>query len=352
MITVVLLNIVVVFFAYLESRKIFEHGLKVSFFFIFIFLAIRYNYGNDYSNYEYGFNDANKFALLSIFDKNLQFEPGWILLCRLFQPVGFAGLVAVLALFEIIVYYYLIKKYVPRSYYWLAVFLYVFNVGLMLVHLSAMRQAIAIGIFILSFEYLFNKKIIKYCLCIGFAAFFHTSAILMLPFFLIMYFDWKINRWVAAIFFALFVALFLFGDSLFPLISKLINGTFEKYEVYQDNSKLSSGVGLVVNGTLLIFVLNYARFVQRRNAIFFKMVAFFFLFLPMGLILIIIQRVSMYLTPAIIPVYPMILILIKKPFVRYMLGMLIILFTLYNFIQFFNSDIWRDAYKTYQTIFS
>jgi hypothetical protein len=352
MVTVIILNVIVLLFAWLDSKKIFEHGLKVSFLLIFVFLAIRYHYGNDYSNYENSFNEANKFALLGIFDTDLQFEPGWTLICRIFHPIGFQGMLAVLAAFECIVYYLLIERYVPRSYYWFAVFIYVFNVGFMLSHLSAIRQTIAMGIFILSFGYLFDRKIIKYCLCIGAASFFHVSALVLLPLFLIFYYDWKVNTWAAITFFILFVCLFFFGDYALPLIRILVNTTFEKYDVYQESSKLSSGLGLIINGVLLLFVLYYAKDLGRKKGIFFKMVIFYFLLIPLGLVLVVIQRVGMYLSPAIFPVYPIIFNSIKKPFIRYLLCIVIILTTLYNFIQFFNSDIFRNAYKNYQTIFS
>ena len=36
----------------------YEFFLKVSFFLIFLFLALRYDYGNDYKNYLYTFLDA------------------------------------------------------------------------------------------------------------------------------------------------------------------------------------------------------------------------------------------------------------------------------------------------------
>ena len=145
MIAVAIFNIIVVFFAYQARHKRTEFFLKVSFGLIFLFLALRYDYGNDYSAYLKGFLEVNRVETIDYFDKYLHFDPGWIFLCRIFWPFGFFAMMAVLALFNCFVYYRFIRKYVPPVYYWFAVFLYVFNPYFMLVHSSAMRQSLAIS---------------------------------------------------------------------------------------------------------------------------------------------------------------------------------------------------------------
>ncbi len=158
MTTVAILNIIVVLFAYLARYRRTKFGLKVSFFLIFLFLALRYDYGNDYPGYLKHFLVINQYAWIDYFGKSLQFEPGWTFLCRLFEPLGFFAMTAVLALFNCVVYYRFIKKYVPPAYYWFAVFLYVFTPGFMLIHSSAMRQSVAITLFIFSIDYLYKSN--------------------------------------------------------------------------------------------------------------------------------------------------------------------------------------------------
>ena len=203
MFTVAILNIFVVFFAYQARHKRTEFFLKVSFGLIFLFLALRYNYGNDYSAYLKGFLEVNRVETIDYFDKYWHFDPGWIFLCRIFGPFGFFAMMAVLALFNCFVYYRFIRKYVPPAYYWFAVFFYVFNPYFMLVHSSAMRQSLAISLFIFSIDYIYKKDALRYFLCIGLAALFHTSALVLLPIYLLGVFDWKINKITAVSIFSL-----------------------------------------------------------------------------------------------------------------------------------------------------
>ena len=147
MITIAIFNIVFVLLAYLAQYKGQAYLLKVSFVLIFLFLALRYDYGNDYRSYLDEFVRLTSYSSLDYTDETEHFEKGWLFLYFLFKPFGFFALVAVLAAFNCFIYYRLIKKYVLPNYYWLAVFIYVFNVGFMLTQLSSMRQTLAIGIF-------------------------------------------------------------------------------------------------------------------------------------------------------------------------------------------------------------
>lgn len=67
------------------------------------------------------------------------------------------SLVIVLTAFEISVYYWFIKKYIPKEWYWFAVFIYVFNPNFMLTQSSMMRQTLAMCIVLLSIPYIYKK---------------------------------------------------------------------------------------------------------------------------------------------------------------------------------------------------
>ncbi len=354
MITVAMLNIFVVFFAFLESRKLYRHGLKISFLLIFLFLALRYNYGNDYPGYLDFFIGINQYASIDYFDKSQHFELGWIFLCRLFEPLGFFAMMAVLALFNCFVYYRFIKKYVPVQYYWFAVFLYVFNPGFMLVHSTAMRQSVAIALFILSLDYLYRKDAIRYFLCIGIAYLFHASAIILVPVFLLGLFNWKINKFSGLALFLVFLSLFLFGKSLLPDINKFTSAYFRQYESYQVAGEKGKGTGLKILFLSALFVLTlyYERFQNKETALLFKIAIISFMLIPMVMLIMMLGRMDMYFQIATIAVFPIIILNVKEWFIRKFIAVLIIFITLYGFYQFFESEIWRKAFGTYQTIFS
>jgi hypothetical protein len=84
MIATIIMGIFAVSFAFLAKYKNFRYGLEISFSLIFLFLALRYNFGNDYSSYLDRFIDINKYSTVDYFDKFYRVEPGWIFLCRIF----------------------------------------------------------------------------------------------------------------------------------------------------------------------------------------------------------------------------------------------------------------------------
>lgn len=347
-----LFNLLVVFFAYLDSYKDFKYGLKISFTLIFIFLALRYNFGNDYKSYYNGYIKVNSYTSINYFNNLFRFEPGWLFLCRVFKSLGFFSLIIFLAFFNSIVYYWFIRRYVPKMYYWLGVFIYVFDPGFMLTHLSAMRQSIAISLFIISIPYIFNRQLIRFVLCILIAYLFHRSAFILLPLYLLGYLNWKINTVTAAIIVSVFISLFLFGKFFLPYLNKLITNNFEKYEVYQGGAAIGTGLGVIYFSAVFILVLYYERFQHKETAVVFKIAIISFLFLPLGLLVQMIGRVGMYLAPSIIIAYPIILKNIKKTIFKAIYITLLLFITTYTFFQFFNSEVFGEAFSKYQTIFS
>ena len=352
MIVTLLVGIISVFFAYLARYNTTRWGMKVSFVLIFLFLALRYNFGNDYKFYLSFFNKINQYEQHNYFHSSEQIEIGWVLINRLFQPFGFFIMTAILALFNSVVYYRFINKYVQVNYQWFAVFLYAFSTGFMLIHSSAMRQSVAIGLFVFSMEYLFKKDIIRYFLCIGLASLFHGSAIVLLSVFLLALFNWRINRITGFILILVVLSLFLLKESLAPYLDQFISIYFSKYRKYEGTSAFGSGIGFMFSFVLFLLMLFYDKYQERETALVFKLAILSFIFIPLGFYVHMITRVGMYFAPATIIVYPVILADIKKPVYKTIFLFLILSFTLYTFFKFFNSEPWSDLFGTYHTIFS
>ena len=353
MATVFILNTISILFSYLAKYKEFKFGLKLAFLLIFIFLAIRFNYGNDYMNYYKDFITINSFSSIDFYDKALYYEPGWLLLIRLFKPFGFFTLVMVLSLLNCVIFYLFIKRYVPVQYYWIAVFIYVFTPGFMLVHASAMRQSIAINLFIFSIPFIYKKDFLRYLLCITLATFFHFSAIILIPVYFLVFLNWRINNIGGGIILLIFLSLFIFGDRITPFLDNLIGNFFQDYEGYiGTGSKIESGIGLIFLSLFLTAIIYYSRFEKKDIKILFNIAIIGFMFIPIGLLLAMISRVSMYFTPATIVVYPLLIGKIKNPFQKNLFTFILIAFTLYTFTLFFSSEIFGEFYKNYRTIFS
>lgn len=352
MIVTIVVGLFSVLFAYLAKYKNAQWGLKVSFFLIFLFLALRYNFGNDYNTYLYFFSEISQYDLIDVFDKSQVLDLAWILLNWLFRSFGFFAMTAVLAFFNSVVYYRFIKKYVPGRYYWLAVFIYIFYPEFLLIHSSAMRQSVAIMIFIFSLDYLYKKDAIRYFLCIGIASLFHLSALILLPVYFLGLLNRKISKVNRIFIISIFISLILLGESLSPFLKQFIGKYFIKYEIYQEAGSFNTGLGFLYLFLMLILTLYFERLQKKEIALVFKIAIFGFIMMPFNLIIELIGRLGLYFTPATIIVYPIILMNLKKPVSKIIYLTLLLTFITYKFFQFFYSDVYRDAYAVYQTIFS
>ena len=381
MFTVVAVGILAIMFAYVARIKKLRFCLQISFFVIFLFLALRYNYGNDYKAYFEMFYDISQLSLDFETIKNiwtnsilanmflpgsddlqvhvLSTEPGWLMLCILFRPFGFFAMVACLALFNCMVYYTFIKKYVPPDYYWFAVFLYVFSPNLMLVQMVVMRQSVAIAIFLISIQYILKKDFLRYALLILVATLFHTTALILLPLYLLGVCNFKINTFVAIGIISLFVCLFLLTSPLSQVANVLVSSYAPKYEVYQGTSStVSTGLGVILNILLLIMLLLFIKYQDAELALLFKISILEIFVIPLAMVVMMFSRIGFYFLPVIMAVYPSALVKTKKAFstyplpFKYAILITVISWNLFLFWTFFQSDAWKASFSIYNSILS
>lgn len=355
MITVAIFNIIFVFFAYLARYKNCEFFLKISFFLIFLFLALRYDYGNDYKAYLELFLDVNRYESIDYFDESVRTDPGWLFICRLFKPLGFFTMVTFLAAFNCVIYYRFIKKYVSPDYYWLSTFIYVFDITFMLIQSSTMRQSMAICLFIFSIDFLYKKDAIRYFFCIFIAILLHKSAIILIPVYFIGLFNWKLNKIVGHIILFFFILLLTIGQLLLPSIVNFIDAYFVKYSHYTEvilETKRNTGLGVFYMSLMAFLVINYSRIQHNENNILFKIAIVSFMFVPFTSIIFLLERMQFYFSIVTIAVYPIILYNIKNIKYRIAIIIPIIFLALRGFYDFFQSEIWKVSFSVYHTIFS
>ncbi len=149
------------------------------------FIAISgfaYNVGSDIPFYMESYTDFTPYKLNkqdNIFT-NYRYQPGWIILnigCNLITS-DFVILKMIIASFLNCVIFRFIKKHCK------AIFLGVFFYAIFMyfdLNFNTLRQSMAIGFFLIGYEYLCQGKVIKYILFIGIGFLFHSSAIVFLP---------------------------------------------------------------------------------------------------------------------------------------------------------------------------
>lgn len=357
MFAIIIVSSIAVLLAWLSRFEKFKYGLELSFILLAFFMSIRYNFGNDYVGYLDYFKNASLFANFKNSIQSNQFEIGWNLLSFLFRPIGFFGMIIFLTIFEYFVIYKIIKRYVPTEWYGMAVFIFTFNVAHMLICASMMRQFLAMCIFLLSVDFIIQKKWIISIGLVLLASTFHTSAIILLPFCFVGFLKLNLSTkkvviWFTVYLLVYFLATYVLTDLYYKIIAL---EQFEKYQYYLNQEKVvkGSGLGVLFSFIMFFFVLYTHKDQNEEIKTLFLLYSCAFLFEIFSDFTPIVVRLGYYFSILSIVCYPLILHKIENRMVKYALFLGYFLVTFKLFFDFYNpSGIWYKSYATYQTIFS
>ena len=359
MIVITTLNIVVVFIAYLARLEKHRYLLVWAFILLILVLGIRYGYGNDFFNYKYIFKHGAYEAETGDEDY------GWLILNRVFFPIGFSSLVFFLTVLEHLMLYDLIRRYVSPHYYWLALFIYLFNPYFMLIGLSMMRQFLVqiLGFYVI--EYVYKRKFIHFAALIIVCVSIHKIGLLLIPLALFPFAS-RISYGKKTI--LLFTVIGVF--SFFFLITRMdsiIEGLIEffaEYDMKYGNSYLNaSAIGeeerlnpkMLLRYAIYVFLLirNF-KFLSETNAsrYFAIVVIFGTLFIPFATISQMAMRVSWIYSFVVIVALPLLLREERIPIIKYGSIFFILILLLREYEGFFISEIYSKYYANFHTIFS
>lgn len=147
-----------------------------------ILFGLRYRVGIDTLNYMYGYDDLP--ALLELNLENFTEStsaPGWVMLvaiCKQITPSFYLIQLVVSLIFNSCLFVTL-KKYSNNPFLTFVIFM--FMNGLYF-NTEILKESIAVGVFLLNFNNLLEKKWRKYYTLVLFSIFFHYSAIILLFF--------------------------------------------------------------------------------------------------------------------------------------------------------------------------
>jgi len=355
--TVIILNIIVVILAYFARYKNTRFLFEVSFIIVFLFTALRFNFGTDYPNYNQIFKVVSQsYNITSIDFDNLLLEPAWAILNYIFEPIGFFGFIIVLSAFLCHTYYSLIKKHIDPKYYWLGIFIYVFTSDIMWIQFSAIRQALSVAIFIHSINFLYKKNNpIIFILLNLLGGLFHSSAFFMLPFVFFSFKKIKESKIIGIAILTVFLSFMFLGKtylSQFIEISSLFTGDryLSRFEV-EATSKISL-IGSIAWGILLVIVLYYSRLQQKNKKIFFYTASLYNMVYVLAPLFYLADRIGYYFAAFSVIVYPIIIQNEKRLLIRNGLVFIFLFFIIYR-LNLFLKLIWViNGYSEYHTIFS
>jgi hypothetical protein len=356
MIVIFILGTLCVFITYLSDKGLIKGGLEISFILIALVSAIRYNYGNDYTSYSEMFDSYSQLSLFTAIDSS-RTEVGWVTLCWLFSGLSFQIMVAVLTIFESVIFYLLIKNNVEIGKRWLALFLYVFTPNLFLVEMSMMRQALAISIILLSVPYIVKQKIIPAAILVLIAVSFHTSALIFVPFIFIGYLSERFYLYFWLSIFVITIVIYINSAYMENILSLLFssNETIEFYDVYTSGNTIDVaklGLGSLMSIFLIILSCFSIKKQSSQNMIIILLLSISLLFLPFVEIGVTIRRLGYFFDVFMIVAYPMMINSFRSKFISNSLILVVVIFTVLQFFGFFYNEIWTESYMTFTTIFS
>jgi len=363
-----LVSVLISFFAHDKNK-----GLKWSFLFITTFLAIRYEWGSDYTSYFEQYIEFSR-ATFGLFDleRNGDLyrhqEWGWVLINRLFyySRLGFFGMVIALTLFENYIVYRIIQKYVSKNHYWMAIMLWYFNVMSFCINASMMRQYLCICLYLIVVDLMIEKKRKGYLLwsifIIMVSIVIHRSSIVLLaslPIFYIRINKPKLNITLVILVGVVFVLWDTFGVNLIePFMTQTIEESenLSEYMIYLGEEKtglLSSGLGVIFQYLVfVVFLILLPRFDRKKQQpiVFLLLLSYFFA--PLAAIAPLASRLALYFSF----LAPLCWVWLfeksaKQPFL-YLVFFAQIAILIRQIPQFFFSQLWMRSFFEYHTIFS
>lgn len=346
----------------LDSRGSVKEGMKWGFFIITFLGCIHYNYGNDYIEYHRIYNSivSTAFDWEYLISGDIYKEPGWAILCYVFKPIGgFFMMVAVLNIIQNAIVYKVIIKNVSRAWWPLSVFVYLFSTSFYLLNFSMMRQGLAICLFLGAWEAIRNRKFFVTLLMLLIASTIHTSALILIPVALTCFVNINKGRIAIVLFLLIYILIWFKGGFINDVLLLFLNvEDFSEYALaYGDEVSTNSySIGFILNLIPLLLSLIYIGNTSGRYQPWEKLAVAIsivcFIIVPFTEVVPLIGRIGMYFGIYQIIAIPKIYSNIKKSIVRIILLFIYSAIMIYNYLSFFSSPTFHDAYSTFHTIFS
>lgn len=231
-------------------------------------VGFRYDVGTDWSGYKDWFEYYKVVPWESL--NKLNFEPGFLFLNYFLASFGFSYTIMFFSV-ALISWFFLFKglaaKFLPLFIFFVFVDEYFFW------SMNGIRQFVAISIFIFSIRFIIQKNLKKYSASILIASLFHTSALILLPFFFI---PWEKIYKVGVWFFMFIISLFLANTSL--ILNSVENvlkvvGNFvpilSVYLEYFENGRFEAsiteiGLGFYFRVIIASLIFYYSRYVVEK----------------------------------------------------------------------------------------
>jgi hypothetical protein len=303
-------------------------------------MALRYDYGNDYMGY---------YEIHTLLNAGL---PAWGANDFLFHKLNIAipnffVFIGLTSLFYIMSIWYLIKNNLKINQYWFAILILLINPYLFLIHLSALRQTLALCFFIFAVNFAIKRKLIPYIICILLATGMHASAILLAPLYFLLT-EKPFNKKYLFITF-LVLGLFLFTPLFDITANKVLDYLPNHYRYYYNQGLKNSLRATIISSFYLFLVAFNLGKLKGKEIIYGKLSLISTILSVLAIKVSMISRVGFYFDLFLIITIPHIFSRIEKKIYRQILFIVLIGIYLLRYYSFFTTPLW-ESFREYKTI--
>ena len=231
---------------------------------MFLYGALRVDFGFDYPSYESEFYLAHLYS--DIEDVSEHSEIGYVLLEKIIPT--WRLLIIITSAMTCVAYGFVFYKCVPPTYSWLAIIL-LFLAGdkTIFFQFSGIRNAIAIAIMYMSITFVRDKKWMPFFLLTAVAFSMHTSAILMMPlvFFLCSGKDMSKREavfWIVAMLVLQVTSL----NSFYIQMTDIVSRYLDRYTSYAELAvERGDNRSFLIRGTIAVFIILTVIFMRKNK---------------------------------------------------------------------------------------
>ena len=282
-----LLFFITIFIQFAVSAKNDKEYLRrtiITFIPLFLFGALRVDFGYDYPTYEAEFHLAH--SSQNLWDISEHSETGYVILERIVPT--WRLLIILTSALTCISYIFVFYKCIPPKYSWLAIFL-LFLAGdkTIFFQFSGIRNAIVIAIMYLSFSLIRDRKWILLGLLTALGTTIHTSAILFIPIVFLICTNKEMTKreaWIWIISMVVLQAVSL--NAVFDQVINVVGLYLDRYSAYAefaeeigDNRTFLLRSFCAVFVVLIVYCMRHTKLNKEENVICRMALIFVFSFL-------------------------------------------------------------------------
>lgn len=314
--------------------------IVIAFLLLLIFIAFRFGFGTDYFNYQ------QMYDLIQTGINPLESNEILYFSLNKYLP-SFDALIMLTSLFYIIVFFIFTYKNVASRYYFFAMFIFLINPYMFLLHQSSIRQTLAICFFVIAVYFGRKRQIIPYVLLVLIAFGFHSSAIFLLPIYFILT-EKPVNIKRLTIISIVF-SIFMFSNLFTIVIEYLLQFAPLNYSYYYEQDVSNSLLSTLSFVVLLGLIIWQSNKLEGKYIVFGKLGVLSTFLSIMSYNVTMVSRIGLYFDVYLIVLFPYIYSKMTNNFKKLIFVSIIVFVYSYRFISFFNDPIW-ESFRNYESI--